>query len=235
MKGIEYVFRINPDIQQKEIAQQLGISPKTINNWVKGRSSVPEKYLYALEEIFNLNKDLFNKDINWDPEEIINYIEDDNGVHEVLYEKVAVTSDSENLQFFKVIKESTEGLIYVVDSNNLNYTLQKHELYEIIEPNKSVFHKRLIEFIQSVDETIKIKITQPMVRDNLTDLMYNIFSRNKKVINFFSNYHCSIEAKLEELLVDQNNKFNNDLTARYFFIIEFCPFSLDYGTLIKSN
>lgn len=51
-------------MQHIDLAQHLGIKKQNINMWVKGKQSIPKKYLPVLEELFNINSLYFGKELN---------------------------------------------------------------------------------------------------------------------------------------------------------------------------
>ena len=63
MIGLEYILNLY-NLQHVELAERLGIRKQNINLWIKGRQNIPKKYLPVLEEIFNLDKEYFSKEIN---------------------------------------------------------------------------------------------------------------------------------------------------------------------------
>ncbi len=51
-------------MQHIDLAEGLGIKKQNINMWIKGKQKIPKKYLPVLEEIFGINSNYFNKNIN---------------------------------------------------------------------------------------------------------------------------------------------------------------------------
>lgn len=70
MIGLEYVCKVRC-IQYKDLAVQLNLSPKTINDWVMERKSIPEARLNSLSRLFELDKELLQQDINKDGKIIV--------------------------------------------------------------------------------------------------------------------------------------------------------------------
>lgn len=63
MIGLEYLVK-ELNITFKDIANKLQISPKTINDWVKGRRKIPEQRKQELSEIFaGIEPELFQKEV----------------------------------------------------------------------------------------------------------------------------------------------------------------------------
>ncbi|MFP4698347.1 MAG: YdaS family helix-turn-helix protein [Eubacteriales bacterium] len=63
MIGLEYILGLY-GIQHVELAEKLGIKKQNINMWIKRKQNIPKKYLPVLEELFGLDKNYFNKEIN---------------------------------------------------------------------------------------------------------------------------------------------------------------------------
>lgn len=52
------------DIPYKDLSEKMDISPKTVNDWVKGRKKIPKPRLEQLAEIFGIqDKNLFQKEL----------------------------------------------------------------------------------------------------------------------------------------------------------------------------
>lgn len=54
---------IKNDMTQKELAEQLGVSPQHLNNWVNGRTVPKLKTLLRMSRILNCTiNDIYDKD-----------------------------------------------------------------------------------------------------------------------------------------------------------------------------
>lgn len=62
MIGLEYICKLF-DKSYKDLAKDLDISPKTLNDWVKQRRKIPQKYLPQLSKIFHLKEEYFQKEL----------------------------------------------------------------------------------------------------------------------------------------------------------------------------
>lgn len=62
MIGLEYILSLY-NMQHIELADKLGIKKQNINLWIKGKQKISKKYLPVLEELFNINKEYFNKEL----------------------------------------------------------------------------------------------------------------------------------------------------------------------------
>ena len=63
MIGLEYIVK-EFHLGYRELANKLGISPQTIQDWLKKRRSIPQKRLEQLAFMFNLPPDFFQKELN---------------------------------------------------------------------------------------------------------------------------------------------------------------------------
>lgn len=62
MNGLNFILNLY-DMQYIKLAEMLGINKQNITMWVKGKQKVPKKYLPTLEEIFNIDKEYFSKEL----------------------------------------------------------------------------------------------------------------------------------------------------------------------------
>lgn len=63
MIGLEYILNLY-NMQHIELAEKLGIKKQNINLWIKQKQNIPKKYLPILEEIFNLDRKYFTKELD---------------------------------------------------------------------------------------------------------------------------------------------------------------------------
>lgn len=71
MIGLEYILQITGK-SHTELANNLGgIARQNINQWVKGKSKIPKKYLPILSKMFNIPEDIFQEDLNKENQIII--------------------------------------------------------------------------------------------------------------------------------------------------------------------
>lgn len=62
MNGLNFILNLY-DMQYIKLAEILGINKQNITMWVKGKQKVPKKYITILEEIFNIDKEYFSKEL----------------------------------------------------------------------------------------------------------------------------------------------------------------------------
>jgi plasmid maintenance system antidote protein VapI len=60
--GLEYILSLY-NLQHVELAEKLGIKKQNINMWVKQKQNIPKKYLPVLEELFEVQRDYFSREI----------------------------------------------------------------------------------------------------------------------------------------------------------------------------
>lgn len=61
--GLEYILGLY-NMQQLELAEQLGIKKQNINLWIKGKQNIPKKYLPTLEKLFHVDRSYFSKELS---------------------------------------------------------------------------------------------------------------------------------------------------------------------------
>lgn len=62
MIGLEYILNLY-NLQHIELAEKLGIKKQNINMWLKGRQSIPKKYIPVLEELFSIDNSYFEREL----------------------------------------------------------------------------------------------------------------------------------------------------------------------------
>lgn len=60
MNALEYVVKTHKK-SSREVAEQIGVAPQTLNDWVKGRRNIPKRRLKQLSEFFSVSSELFTK------------------------------------------------------------------------------------------------------------------------------------------------------------------------------
>lgn len=63
LTGLEHISSIF-HLKYTEIADLLGLSRKTINDWTKKRANIPYKHLESLSKHFCLPKEYFQKELD---------------------------------------------------------------------------------------------------------------------------------------------------------------------------
>jgi transcriptional regulator with XRE-family HTH domain len=62
MIGLEYIAKIY-NTEYKEIAEKIGVSQPTIQDWLKGRRKIPKDRLLQLINHFKIDEQLFQKEL----------------------------------------------------------------------------------------------------------------------------------------------------------------------------
>lgn len=63
MIGLEYILNLY-GIQHQDLAEKIGIKKQNINLWIKGKQNVSKKYLPMLSEMFGVDEEYFQKELN---------------------------------------------------------------------------------------------------------------------------------------------------------------------------
>lgn len=63
MIGLEYILSLY-NIPHIKLAEELGIARQNINLWIKGKGKIPKKYLPKLKEMFNIDEEYFQKELD---------------------------------------------------------------------------------------------------------------------------------------------------------------------------
>lgn len=63
MIGLEYILQLT-GIQQKDLAEKLGINKQNITLWIKSKQNIPKKYLPVLSNIFGLEQSFFQLELS---------------------------------------------------------------------------------------------------------------------------------------------------------------------------
>lgn len=62
MIGLEYILQLT-GMQQKDLAEKLGINKQNITLWIKGKQDISKKYLPILSDIFGLQQSFFQMEL----------------------------------------------------------------------------------------------------------------------------------------------------------------------------
>ena len=136
MIGLEYIVK-EFQMEYKEVAKSIGISPQTMQDWVKKRRKIPVKRLGQLSDMFNFPTIFFQKELNFTEkgEVAIRYLEriskneeipmsSDEGEITHYYNKGTYEDE---IQFIKGIMEKKEK------QNNIRQSFEKFMMNDDIQ------------------------------------------------------------------------------------------------------
>lgn len=63
MTGLEFILK-ERNIQNKELAEKLGINRQNINNWTSNKKKIPEKYFSQMKDILGISSEYFQKNLD---------------------------------------------------------------------------------------------------------------------------------------------------------------------------
>lgn len=110
MIGLEYIVNLY-GMQQKDLAEKLGIRKQNITYWLKGAQKIPKKYLPILAEIFKVPQEYLQKEL------------EENDMH-VLVDMVLTREIGERLHS-ELIEKHEAGLDGVLSDETEALLLQK--------------------------------------------------------------------------------------------------------------
>lgn len=174
--GLEYILALY-DMQHIDLAERLGIKKQNINMWIKGKQKIPKKYLPVLEELFGINVDYFNKNIDevdrleiqkeklkrdLNPiikkQELVYIAEDINDMVQIpVYDKEEINTIERTIEKVKIMNKFKSAL-EVVDPNPYIDTYKL--MVEILEKgqHEAIVHKTM-EALAHYLEILPDKIT----------------------------------------------------------------------------
>lgn len=104
MIGLEFIVKIK-NIEYKEIATYLGISPQSVSDWIKGKRKVPEKRCEQLSELFGIDKDLIGKKLEEDEKLKLHY---------------DISKFNKNLQVAEINDDNIVQISFNIEEDNKN-------------------------------------------------------------------------------------------------------------------
>lgn len=169
-------------MKYKELAEELGVSPASMNYWVKGKKKIPKERLEQLSQIFNLPSSYFQKELN----------------------RVEII-DVELAYYDKLSKEEMQ----TITETGFDYEEEEHFYYEVtIDPyeteRKYLRYKRVKEELLLQTENMLFKPVEVNNDDNenLNELMSVI--RNASYMEILEHFNRVFEkGELEHIEVLQ--------------------------------
>lgn len=177
MIGLEYVLKLW-DTTQTELANKLELKQQNIDAWVKGKRNIPKKHLPKLEEIFNIPKVFFQKEL-LDKDKLT--------IQQLKIKNELITYDYEYKEFNEELKEEVTVYCSQVDPEqelqdhllqlkkdililheNIDKTIGEINLYE--SNNESI---EMLEIYKIFVEVIKKgKIKNKVIKNILKGMKY---------------------------------------------------------------
>lgn len=133
MIGLEFIAKTFK-MEYKQIAEEIGVSPATIQDWLKGRRKVPQKRSEQLSKMFNLPSDYFGRVLTNSEQLKIQILElEKNDVgHEVPFtdetgNEVGTTLWYENEGIIRHLREEADRLEVIKKLTNKIETIMANE------------------------------------------------------------------------------------------------------------
>ena len=193
--GLEYILALY-DMQHIDLAERLGIKKQNINMWIKGKQKIPKKYLPVLKELFGINGDYFNKNINevdkleiqkeklkrdLNPiikkQELVYIAEDINDMVQIpVYDKEEINTIERTIEKVKIMNKFKSAL-EVVDPNPYIDTYKL--MVEILEKgqHEAIVHKT-IEALAHYLEVLPEGITTGEEQAEFESEIFEVFDDN---------------------------------------------------------
>lgn len=174
MIGLEYIVK-EFHIGYKEVAHQLGISPQTIQDWLKNRRSIPKKRLEQLSTTFNLPMEFFQKELNSieKREVTISYLKS-------ISKNIEIPVSDEEEQFITYYHTSSyEDEINFIEEN----LKKKKKQLQVKNELKNLFEKEILSTFD-IDREINL----PLYTDSSnTEAIYKMIKllNDEKLVDYF--------------------------------------------------
>lgn len=194
--GLEYILNLH-NMQHIELAEILGIKKQNINMWVKGKQNIPKKYLPVLEELFQLDRTYFTKELNEvdkleirkeklkkDLKPIVNKYEMEYSiskscdmVKKPVYDKEEMNSIERSIEKAKLV-ERFKNSLEITDENPFMNTY--NILVELVEkvPQETIFNKT-IEALAHYYKVIPKDINKGFDQEDFEEELFEVFYNNE--------------------------------------------------------
>lgn len=194
--GLEYILNLY-NMQHIELAEILGIKKQNINMWVKGKQNIPKKYLPVLEELFQLDRNYFTKELNEidkleiqkeklkkDLKPIVNKYEMEYSISEScdmikkpVYDKEEMNSIERSIEKAKLV-ERFKNALEITDENPFMETY--NIIVELVEkvPHETIFNKT-IEALAHYYNIIPKQINKGFDQEDFEEELFEVFSNNE--------------------------------------------------------
>lgn len=151
-----------------ELANKMGISRKTVNDWIKERSKIPKKRLPQLSEIFDIPEDYFNNELD---------SLDKSKIEEIFARrKLESDPDDVHLQFKHELAKSDKEVQFKL--KNIQRTI-----LEILKLNYLKDLKMVEELLLSASNGEYEEDLDENVEDTATQIFFNRIERYLELLN----------------------------------------------------
>ncbi|MEG2740464.1 hypothetical protein [Clostridium sp.] len=195
MNGLNFILNLY-DMQYIKLAEMLGINKQNITMWVKGKQKVPKKYLPTLEEIFNIDKEYFSKELTeidkleiqkeklkQDLKPIISKKEQEFSIGEIndiiekpIYDKEEMNSIEREIEKAKLAQRFKECMDIVDDNPYMDTYKLIVELMEKV-PHEIVLHKT-IEALSHYYKVLPDWVSNGPEQDDFEEEIIEVFANN---------------------------------------------------------
>ena len=194
--GLEYILNLY-NMQHIELAEILGIKKQNINMWVKGKQNIPKKYLPVLEELFQLDRNYFTKELNEidkleiqkeklkkDLKPIVNKYEMEYSISEAndmvkkpVYDKEEMNSIERSIEKAKLV-ERFKNALEITDENPFMDTYNIIVALAEKVPHETIFNKT-IEALAHYYNIIPKEINKGFDQEDFEEELFEVFSNNE--------------------------------------------------------
>lgn len=196
MNGLEYILGLY-NMQHIELAEKLGIKKQNINMWIKGKQNIPKKYLPVLEELFNIDKEFFIKNLDevekleiqkeklkHDLTPIISKHEKEFSIGELndiiekpIYDKEEMNSIERTIEKAKLAQRFKNAMEIVDDNPYIDTYKLIIELMEKV-PHEIVLHKT-VEALAHYYKVLPDWVSSSPEQDDFEEEIIEVFSNNE--------------------------------------------------------
>jgi transcriptional regulator with XRE-family HTH domain len=214
MIGLEYIVK-EFQMEFKKVAKSLGISPQTMQDWLKTRRKIPVKRVEQLSNIFNLPETFFQKELSFTEkgEVAIRYLEKISNE-----EEIPVFTDEGDITHY--YKKAT----YEDEIQFLKETMEKKKKQNEIRKNfeELIKNETFLTFDESYSED-----KEPLLSNSSNTETLN------KVMNVMHDEKLSNDFKVMVHLLN----FNDDFGGKPISSVsqEYSDFARDFLELLKKH
>ncbi|MCO0600727.1 helix-turn-helix domain-containing protein [Peribacillus butanolivorans] len=215
MIGLEYIVK-EFQMEFKEVANRLGISPQTMQDWLKKRRKIPAKRLEQLSNMFNFPEAFFQKELNFTEkgEVAIRYLERISKEEEI----PVFTDEGEITHYYK------RGT-YEDEIQFLKETMEKKKKQNDIRKSFEVLMK--YDALLTNDDSNSDEEIEPLLSDSSNTETLN------KIIKVMQSDKLSNEFKVMVHLLNINDELGGKPTL--MISPEYREFAGDFLELLKKH